>query len=84
MRKLLCVLLSSLALTSFAMDTNCSDHTPDQVLKRLQSKNRTNVTINYSSDQSVLAQSFQSALEKGGIKVTMAQTSDNGKCYFSK
>lgn len=84
MKKLLCLLLSSFALTTFAMDTNCNDHTPDQVLKRLQSKSRSDITINYSADQSKLAQSFQSALEKGGIKVTMTQTADRGKCYFSK
>lgn len=84
MKNLLCVLLSSVACFTFAMDTNCSDHTSDQVLKRLQSKNRTNININYSKDQTSLAQSLQSALEKGGIKVTMNQTNDSGKCYFSK
>lgn len=84
MKKLLCMLLSSVALTSFAMDANCSDHTSDQVLKRLQSKKRSAITINYSADQSALAKSFQSDFEKGGIKVTMNQTPDTGKCSFSK
>lgn len=84
MKKMLCIFLATVSALTFAMDTNCKDHTPDQVLKRLQSKGRNTVTVNYSPDQASLANSFQTALKNGGISVTMNELSDSGTCYFSK
>ncbi len=85
MKKILCVLLATLATASFAADKNCKDHTPDQVLQKLQSKHRSAISINYSKDQATLAQSFQSSLQKNGITVTMNQVSSGSDiCNFSK
>lgn len=86
MKKILCVLLATLATASFAAEKDCSKWTANDASKiagKVQGKGVKGLTINYSSDFATQATAFQSALQEKGINVTMAQVSGTGKCEFT-
>ncbi|AUR51118.1 MAG: hypothetical protein E6Q33_08275 [Neisseriales bacterium] len=86
MKKILCVLLATLATASFAAEKDCSKWTADEapkIAQKVQGKGVKGLTINYSSDFATQATAFQSALQKQGVNVTMAQVSGTGKCEFT-
>jgi|GEM_PF-6810424 len=86
MKKILCILLATLATASFAAEKDCSKWTPDEapkVAQKVQAKGIKALTISYSSDLTNQANALQSALKAQGINTTMTPVSGTGKCTFS-
>lgn len=87
MKKLLCFLLATITITSFAVEKDCSgfntDQIQDSVAAKVQAKGVKGLTINYSSDLAAQANALQSKLQAKGINITMTKVDGTAKCEFT-
>ena len=87
MKKLMFGLLCGYAITSFAMEKDCTDFnnpTKDaKVVQRVQDKGIKSLNISYSADLATPVNELKNQLQAAGVTVASNQVAGTGICEMS-